>query len=81
MNILVAVGVPADRLSIDTGMCFAMTCCVDDSPAGTAEVKSSNGSVVERFSRPDGTGSSSWTGNPAMNRWAIIECLYGTAAR
>ena len=68
MSVLVAVGVPADRRSIAKGMCFAIIRCVDDSPAGTPALKSSNGSMVERFSGPDGTGFSSWTGNPAMKK-------------
>ena len=48
------------------------------SPVGTTEVKSSNVFVLERFSRPYGTDFWSWIRNPAMNRWAIIECPYGT---
>ncbi len=51
------------------------------SPVGTTEVKSANVSAVERFSRPYGTESLSGIQNPAMNRWAIVECPYGTTRR
>ena len=48
------------------------------SPVGTTEQKSSNAFVFERLSRPYRTLSWFRIRNPAINRWAIIECPYGT---
>ena len=59
-----------------------MQACVGQmGPVGTTEVESSNVVVLEHFSRPYGTELWSWPWNPAMNRWAIVECPYGTAMR
>ena len=51
------------------------------SPVGTTEVKQAHVSEVERLSRPYGTDSWPWTWDPAINRWAIVECPYGTMRR
>ena len=51
------------------------------SPIGTTEAKQASTSEVERLSRPYGTESRCEAWNPAINRWAIIECPYGTTIR
>ena len=53
-------------------------CAGASSPIGTTEANPSHANERVHFSRPDGTECTSRTSHPAMNRWAIFGCPFGT---